>query len=555
MKNMKENTRDRSTVFIKALSGRAGICNLLGKNEEALSDLRDAIRKGEELGDPAVLAGPKYELSAVLFSLSRIDDAAKEAAEAMELFGKTGDKKGEAQCLSNIGYAFRVKGEFDKALEYYERSIGLQREVGDRIGLATNLNNIGRVHSLKNDNDKALEYFENAFGMYGELNYLPGLSTVHANIGFVLQSRREYAAALEHYEKGLAIQMKIGDVQGQAFQYNNMAYSLKRMGKSVPAGRFFRKALDLFRKTGYLQGVGMALHNIAGIYADRQKFRMALSCYEEAVRIFNKVGDSKGEAMSAFNAALNSEKLGDLRSAEKSSKHSLELCDMMKDAYGTVFNLNLLAGLLLERKDLMGSAALCEKAISLCAGIKLNKDLAIAKRTLGNVRSEFEDYERAEAEFRESIEMFSAMNMTENAIGTKLDYARMNIRRFRSGRGTKENIEEAMAFAEEALVFSTKGNYAALKGKAILAGAVSEFEKMKTEGQVNEKRLQTLFEQAINIFERFKASRFMADALREYAQMMRYAGETEIADALENRARKIGSRRSACPVPLEKKGK
>ncbi len=59
-----------------------------------------------------------------------------------------GDRSGEATTLSNIGAVYDALGEKQKALDYYQQALHLDRAVGDRSGEATTLSNIGLVLEL-----------------------------------------------------------------------------------------------------------------------------------------------------------------------------------------------------------------------------------------------------------------------------------------------------------------------------------------------------------------------------------------------------------------------
>ena len=56
-----------------------------------------------------------------------------------------GDRSGEAD-LNNIGGVYDSLGEKQKALDYYNQALPIERAVGNRSGEARTLNNIGLVY-------------------------------------------------------------------------------------------------------------------------------------------------------------------------------------------------------------------------------------------------------------------------------------------------------------------------------------------------------------------------------------------------------------------------
>ena len=51
-------------------------------------------------------------------------------------------------------------GQYDKALEYYEKSLELSRKLGDVKGEGNTLNNLGNVYKDWGQYTKAVEYYE-----------------------------------------------------------------------------------------------------------------------------------------------------------------------------------------------------------------------------------------------------------------------------------------------------------------------------------------------------------------------------------------------------------
>ena len=45
-----------------------------------------------------------------------------------------GDRAGEGRAYGSLGIAYHRLGDFQKAIEYYERHLKISKEVGDRAG-------------------------------------------------------------------------------------------------------------------------------------------------------------------------------------------------------------------------------------------------------------------------------------------------------------------------------------------------------------------------------------------------------------------------------------
>ena len=138
-----------------------------------------------------------------------------------------------ATSYNNIGQVWHSKGEYDKALEYYEKGLAIYLKTlgGEHPDVATSYNNIGQVWKNKGETNKALEYFEKCLVIH--LKTLGGdhplVAASYYNIGLIWENKREYDKALEYYENSLAIDLKTkgGEHPDVAFNYFNIGKILK----------------------------------------------------------------------------------------------------------------------------------------------------------------------------------------------------------------------------------------------------------------------------------------------------------------------------------------
>jgi len=61
------------------------------------------------------------------------------------------------------------KGDYDKALDCYGRSLAIAEELGDKRGMGRSLLSIGHMHWNKGDYEKALEYLEKSLSIQKEI--------------------------------------------------------------------------------------------------------------------------------------------------------------------------------------------------------------------------------------------------------------------------------------------------------------------------------------------------------------------------------------------------
>jgi tetratricopeptide (TPR) repeat protein len=82
--------------------------------------------------------------------------------QALPLERAVGDRATEAETLSRIGKVYADLAERQKALDYYNQGLLLRRAVGDRNGEGTTLSNIGALYADLGEKQKALDYYNRA---------------------------------------------------------------------------------------------------------------------------------------------------------------------------------------------------------------------------------------------------------------------------------------------------------------------------------------------------------------------------------------------------------
>jgi tetratricopeptide (TPR) repeat protein len=136
--------------------------------------------------------------------------------EALELYRRAGDRRGEAETLHTIGLVYSSLGEKRKALEKYNEALPIRRAAGDRRGEGATLHNIGMVYRALGETGKALENLNEALPILREVGDREGEAAALTNIGLVYNLLGETGKALEKYNEALPISRATGDRIGEA---------------------------------------------------------------------------------------------------------------------------------------------------------------------------------------------------------------------------------------------------------------------------------------------------------------------------------------------------
>ncbi len=200
------------------------------KTKDLLSNVeRERLKEEFRKASQELAANGLNEKALSLLKYGFYTDVAK-AMEYLNQAIRLDPNYGDA--YNNIGGAYDNKGDYDRALEYYQKSlkIGLKKLGPEHPGVAIDYNNTGVAYDSKGEYDRAIEYYQKALKI--DLKKLgpehPGVAIDYNNIGMAYNSEGEYGRAIEYLKKALKI-------------------TRKRLGKDHPYTKTIQRNLESVR--------------------------------------------------------------------------------------------------------------------------------------------------------------------------------------------------------------------------------------------------------------------------------------------------------------------
>jgi len=209
----------------------------------------------------------------------------------------------KAIVFNNRGYLAFYHGENEKAIQFYEEALAIQKKIAHKPGIAASLYNLGDLYMNQGDVGKALEYLLNSLDLHEQLKDSVGTAYVLNDLGWQYYVQGEHDHARTYLEKALSFRKRLGDKRGLANTYNSLGLIAKDKNEYDKAMEYFGKTLQLMKESGDMQGMGLALNSIGSIYQGRADLSMALKYYQDAAEIQLKIGDKNGWITSNTNAA------------------------------------------------------------------------------------------------------------------------------------------------------------------------------------------------------------------------------------------------------------
>ena len=208
---------------------------------------------------------------------------------SLRIFEDLKDTLGIGKCLNNIGITYYYLSDFTNALEYYQRSLHIMEKFGNKQGIANSLNNIGGIYNFQNDYTKALEYYERTLKIKEEIGDKTGIVICLNNIGNRYKHIADYPKALSYYEKSLKISEEIKDKPCMAASLESIGNMYFLLGDYSKALDYSARSLEQAKKIGMLELQKDVLENLSKAYEKMGQFKKSYQTYKEFIAIKDSI--------------------------------------------------------------------------------------------------------------------------------------------------------------------------------------------------------------------------------------------------------------------------
>ncbi len=436
---LEEDAQKRLEVF----EGLGDIYRLIGDYEKSVESYESALELIEEKRKKAEV---KTRIGAVYTRKGEYGNAIKVCTEAWNSV-EGEDCEEEAFALNYIGVVHYERGEYDRALKSYEKSLEIREKRGDQKGIAGSFNNIGNVHWRMGEYDRALKSYERSL----ELSEKTGdqeFTAIHlGNIGVVHFDRGEYDRALEYYERSLEIREEIGDQEGIALTLNSFGNVHTERGEYDRALEYYERSLGISEKIGDQHRIARPLNNVGSVHWSMGEYDRALEYYERSLEINEKIGDQDGIATNLNGIGNVHWSMGEYDRALGYHERSLGISEKIGDREGATESYCRIAEVYFEKRNLRRALDFCNRAFDLSREVGLKESEAASRRIFGKIHREREKWKESIEEFEESIRIFEEIGMKKGLGDSHYEFGLMYKDKGDTGKA-KEYLDKAAAIFE-----------------------------------------------------------------------------------------------------------
>jgi CHAT domain-containing protein/tetratricopeptide (TPR) repeat protein len=206
--------------------------------------------------------------------------------------------KDAATCHNNLGYAYGLLGDAERALDQYQRAYRIDQRLAPRsLHTARDLNNIAGVYRDAGQLGRAKRRYERVRAILrAGAPDSAEMAACLTNLGGLRHLQGDLAGALRYYRRAAGIDMTAAPNSGMlAIDLANIAVILRLRGQLAEALDFAERALAIE------QGIGPESANTADVLCDIALIRanlgetdMAIEHLEQAVRVLEAMRSRAG---------------------------------------------------------------------------------------------------------------------------------------------------------------------------------------------------------------------------------------------------------------------
>jgi tetratricopeptide (TPR) repeat protein len=357
-------------------------------------------------------------LGLVNLSKGNYDEALESFERSLELVEDIGFIAEKIALLFNIGEAYRKKGDLKNAFKSSIDAAALITEKTPNLLKFTVFNNLGILYRDKGDMSNAVKNIESALGITEKTGDLFRKSLCLNNIAGIKLSQGLLNPALNHALEALKIDEQLGNLDSMSNTLNTVGNIFRAAGQYSQALKYFEKAYQTAIKTKDLNIQALVLNSIGVIYFQTGKSEMAFEKYNDALEINKKIGNLSRQATNLNNIGMYYRSKRLFNEAIESFNQSISLTEKIGEKPNLGVRYGNKASIYEARREFDKAFDNYKKALSIEQALENLEGVAKQLTNIGGILGDLGRYE-------ESIKNYEqALNIMEE-LGNKPDIANL----------------------------------------------------------------------------------------------------------------------------------
>ena len=328
-----------------------------------------------EASSPQAIVQARLGKGAVLQLTGDWQEALQEYQRAVDLTYEIEDRPLAARTLISRGALFRLRGEYDPALIDFHKSLAISEELGDKKVISESIWHIGNIDYNRGDYDCALKCFRERLSIAEESGDKQMISQAVGSIGIVLSALEEYDRAMKCYQKALFIAKELGDKLMISKVFGNTGDLFLARSDYDRALEFYQKQLSVAEELGDKRVVSRVVGNMGELFLARSDYDSALEFYQKQLSIAEELGDKQRIGMVFYDLGLVFEDCDDYDHAIEYYQKALSIGEELGDKWGISVVVGKMGSAYFETKNYERAEELLDQAIEIGRELSLKRDM------------------------------------------------------------------------------------------------------------------------------------------------------------------------------------
>ena len=197
---------------------------------------------------------------------------------------------GEASSLNTIGWVHFQKGEYNKAIDFIQKSLNIYLKNGNENGVFTSYFNISSIYIKQGAYPEALKYLLKTLPLIEKFPTHEQVTGIYKNLGIVYREMDDYEKAIDYFNRAIQINVKNNNLHLAADIKTSLGILYSQMGRPADALREYESAYRIYKKENNLQSQSLIRENEGDLYYNLEDYTKALDLFLEAKKGYERLG-------------------------------------------------------------------------------------------------------------------------------------------------------------------------------------------------------------------------------------------------------------------------
>jgi CHAT domain-containing protein len=269
---------------------RGGILARAGRFDDAEPVLKQAAARAGDAGDTYNQVGALVNISFSKYTQRLYDESLNYSRPALEAAEKAHFYRVAGVANNNLGMAYTVLRDLDRAEEHLNKAIAELRETGDLRNLEKALGNLGNVHLQAHKAALASRDFEEAFGIAQSIDAVADAVRWAGRLSLAFTEQQKWAEAESWNQRADTLNKRLQPPDNLLYLQMNAAAIANGRGNRDEAVRLYRELIANAAAVPYLEW--NAHTRLGALLASEKHYPEANAEYERGLAVLEQVRGS-----------------------------------------------------------------------------------------------------------------------------------------------------------------------------------------------------------------------------------------------------------------------